>query len=185
MNAIADMESRGLLLYESERYDLHPVVRGVVAESLQPEDRSRFGKQVVDHFSSMAHNPYEQAETLEDLSGGLQLVRTLVKIRKFHEAWISSKEGWPVPSSLIWKRTQRCCSSIQALLPSGWSTLPTSVIVGDASWSLLMTLLLALEGPRRPGASVEAYSTSLENRTYAPRIGLGCCRCPSATSGTT
>ncbi len=68
MDAIADLESRGLLLYEARRYDLHPVVRGVVAESLQPEDRDPFGHQVVDHFSSKPHNPYEEAEKIEDVT---------------------------------------------------------------------------------------------------------------------
>jgi len=83
---IADLESRGLLLYETKLYDLHPVVRGVVAESLRPEECNRFGQQVVDHFTSLKQSPYEQAETIEDLSGGLHLVRTLVKMNELQEA---------------------------------------------------------------------------------------------------
>ena len=83
-NTVKDLERRGLLRYElrSKRYDLHPVVRGIVAGGLRPEERTAYGQRVVDHFSERPHSPYE-AETLDDLRDGLHIVRTLLKMGRY------------------------------------------------------------------------------------------------------
>lgn len=53
---VRDLERRGLLQYDprSKRFDLHPVVRGFAAGGLKNEERIRYGKLVVDHFSQQA-----------------------------------------------------------------------------------------------------------------------------------
>jgi Domain of unknown function (DUF4062) len=85
---VTDLERRGLLQYDvrTRHYDLHPVVRGVAAGAMKGEDRQRYGQRVVDHFSSLPHSPYKNAETLEDLRAGLQVLRTLLKLGQFQQA---------------------------------------------------------------------------------------------------
>ena len=85
---VRDLERRGLLLYnrQAERYDLHPVVRGYVSGRLRAADRNRLGQRVVDYFSQQAKDPYEQAETLDDVRNGLQLVRTLLQMGRAQAA---------------------------------------------------------------------------------------------------
>ena len=58
------LERRGLLQYEARarRYDLHPVVGAVAAADLAGADRERLGQRVLDHFLSVPHRHYEQAE---------------------------------------------------------------------------------------------------------------------------
>jgi hypothetical protein len=79
---VSDLERRGLLQWDGRdrKYNLHPVVRGVAAGGMKPEDKERYGQRVVDHFSSLPQNPFEQAETLEDLRAVLHVVRTLLKL---------------------------------------------------------------------------------------------------------
>jgi hypothetical protein len=81
-NTVHDLERRGLLQYDgrTKRYDLHPVVRGVAAGDLRTEERDQYGQRLVDHFSRQSHNPYEHAETLDDLRNGLNLVRALLQM---------------------------------------------------------------------------------------------------------
>ena len=89
IRTVREIESRGLLQYDAQarRYDLHPVVRGVVAGSLVQEERELFGQTVVDHFSSRDERTlYESAQTLEDVSHGLQLVRALLQMGRFDQA---------------------------------------------------------------------------------------------------
>ena len=88
METIKDLENRGLLQYDKQakHYDLHPVVRGVASGRLAQTEKETYGQRVVDHFSSRPHNPYEQAETLEDVSDVLHVVRTLVQMGRFQEA---------------------------------------------------------------------------------------------------
>ena len=85
---VGDLERRGLLQWDGRdrRYNLHPVIRGVAAGGMKAEEKQRYGQRVVDHFSSLPHNPYEQAETLDDLRDGLHVVRTLLKLGHFQQA---------------------------------------------------------------------------------------------------
>lgn len=85
---VRDMERRGLLQYDrqADRYDLHPVVRGYASGSLRAEDRDRLGQRAVDYFSQRPKDPYEQAETLDDVRNGVQLVRTLLQMGQAKKA---------------------------------------------------------------------------------------------------
>lgn len=85
---VGDLEQRGLLQYDhrTSRYGLHPVVRSVAVGGLKAEEKERYGQLVVDHFSSIPHNPYEEAETLDDLRPALHVVRMLLKLGRYQQA---------------------------------------------------------------------------------------------------
>ena len=85
---VRDLERRGLLQYDAQtkRHDLHPVVRSIAANGLKLDARNQYGQRVVDYFSKQDNNPYGQAETLEDLRNGLQVVRTLLHMGRYQEA---------------------------------------------------------------------------------------------------
>jgi hypothetical protein len=87
-HTVADLEHRGLLQYDrrAHRYDLHPVVRGVAAGSLKPEEEKRYGQKVVDHFNTLLVSSYATARSMEDVESGLQVVRTLLKLGHFQRA---------------------------------------------------------------------------------------------------
>ncbi len=91
---LTELERRGLLQYERglKRYDLHPVVRGVAAGRMGDSETGEIGSQVVDYFSSRPHDPFEQAESLEDVAPGMQLVATLTRIGDFDRA-LSTLQG--------------------------------------------------------------------------------------------
>jgi hypothetical protein len=86
---VRNLERRGLLQYDrpADRYDLHPVVRGYAAGRLAAEDRDSLGQRVVDYFSQQSVNPYEEAETLDDVRNGLQVVRTLLQMGRMSSAY--------------------------------------------------------------------------------------------------
>ena len=77
-----NLQNRGLLLYDARtnRYDLHPVVRGVVAGGMKAEDKERYGQRVVDHFASQRHSSYEKAKTMEEI----RRIRNELKPRRHH-----------------------------------------------------------------------------------------------------
>src|SRR4029077_6710838 len=85
---VRDLELRGLLQYDAQakRYDLHPVVRGIAAGRLQPEDKDRYGQRVIDHFSRHAFSPYTHAQTLDDVRPALRVVRVLLRLGRYREA---------------------------------------------------------------------------------------------------
>jgi hypothetical protein len=87
-NTIRDLEKRSLLQYDpnGKRYDLHPVVRGIAAGRMAGDETRKLGQKVVDYFSNQSHDPWVNAETLEDVASGLQVVRVLLHMLRYEEA---------------------------------------------------------------------------------------------------
>ncbi len=126
---VHNLERRGLLQYDrsAKRYDLHPVVRGVASGGLRAEERDLYGQRVVDHFSQKAHNPFEEAETLEDVSAGLHVVRTLLKMGQFEQAYVAYSGD--LANSLLanLEAYAETLSLLRPFFPRGWDSLPSDV----------------------------------------------------------
>jgi hypothetical protein len=85
--ALKDLQRRGLLQYEGNRYDIHPVVRAVAAGLLNSEETQRNGQRIVDALSARPHSPWEGAKTLEDIQDGVHVVRTWLRMGRYKEAY--------------------------------------------------------------------------------------------------
>lgn len=125
---VKDLEHRGLLQYEVRlnRYDLHPVVRGVASGGMELEERERCGQRVVDFFSSIAHDPYEQAKTLEDLRPGLNVVHTLIKLGRMEEA-ANNYIGVLCSPLLKMDHDTEVLAISGPFFREGWSNIPTGI----------------------------------------------------------
>ena len=126
---VLDLERRGFLQYDRQekRYDLHPVVRGVAAGRLGSQDRQLLGQRVVDHFSQRPHSPYHEAQSLEDVSAGLQVVRALLQMGRHEQAFDAYNSGL---GEAIKINLDAGCETLALLRPffgSGWTDLPTGL----------------------------------------------------------
>ena len=159
---VTDLEARGFLQYDGaqKHYDLHPVVRGIVAGGLRPEETEAYGERVVDHFSSQAHDPWEEAETLDDVRDGLQVVRTLLRMGR-RQAACDAYRG-DLNEALLYNLEAH--AEILALLadffPGGWDRLPEGLITGDGSY-LANEAANALQRIGQNDASFAAYGAVL------------------------
>jgi hypothetical protein len=124
---LRDLQRRGLLQRgegSHAQYDLHPVVRGVVSASLDSADTARLGQRVVDHFSLHAHGSYPQAETLQDLASGFHVVRTLLRMGRFEQAfgaWRGDLANAARYNVLAWNEI---LALLKPLFPGGWLQPP-------------------------------------------------------------
>jgi len=131
-DTIRDLERRGLLQYErgKRRYDLHPVVRGVASGRMRGDERAARGEQVVDYFTSKSPGTWDDADSLDDLAPGLQLVTTLTQLGRFDEA--VSTYGGSLGDALMF--TCQAHAEVLALLrpffPGGWDS--ETVALGDS-----------------------------------------------------
>jgi tetratricopeptide (TPR) repeat protein len=130
---VIDLERRGLLQYDSEskRYDLHPVVRSVAVGKLADEEKIRYGQPAVDHFSRLAHIPYEEADSIDDVKDGLRVIRILLQMGKYQQAANTFLE---ISIALLRNLEEytETLSLIHHFFPGGWSTLPESVSTASA-----------------------------------------------------
>lgn len=137
---LRDLQRRGLLQVgegAEPHFDLHPVVRGVVSTGLGVEDTTRLGQRVIDHFSQRAHSPYEQAETLQEIEGGFHIVRMLLRMGRFQEAWGAWNGGLAdaaVFNLLAWKEI---LALLKPFFPAGWLQPPQGI--DEATSSVLMS----------------------------------------------
>ncbi len=160
--AVAELEQRGLLQWDgrARKYDLHPVVRGVASGGMAAADRERHGQRVVDHFTAQPHRPYEQAETMEDVQSGLNIVRTLLKLGRFQQA-ADAYKGELADALLFNLEAQaEILSLLRPFFPAGWGELPKGVAVGDGSY-LANDAAIALAHCGESIAALVAYGAAL------------------------
>jgi uncharacterized protein DUF4062 len=145
VDTVRDLESRGMLQYDhqTKRYDLHPVVRGVAAGRLRQEEKELYGQRVIDHFSRQTHNPYEEAETLEDVRYGLNIVRTLLQMGRYELAFYAYRGDL---AGSLYSNLEAHAEKLSLLRPfflQGWDILP-NILNEDASVYLANDAALAL-----------------------------------------
>ena len=133
---VRDLEHRGLLQYDAQakRHDLHPVVRGIAAGGLRQEEKERYGQRVVDHFSQQAHSPYEQAETLEDVRDGLHVVRTLLQMGRYQQAYDAFQGDLSQGATFQFGGLRRDLVSTSSFLSHGWGRLPHDLSATHGSY---------------------------------------------------
>ncbi|MEQ1903751.1 MAG: hypothetical protein ABL888_06180 [Pirellulaceae bacterium] len=157
-----DLEHRGLLQYDgrTQRYDLHPVVRGVAVGEMTPEDKERYGQRVVDHYASQPHNPYREAKTMEDVENGLHVVRTLLKLGKYQQAADAFRGGLATAIRVNLEAHVETLSLLRAFFPASWDALPKDMTASDASY-ITNIAALALDHCGEFQKALGAYAASL------------------------
>lgn len=143
---LQDMLQRGLLQYDTNayRYDLHPVVRGVALGKLNAEEKNEFGQSVVDYFSARDHNPYEDAQTMEHVANGVQLVRTYIEMGQMEQA--ADVYLGELANALLFnlEAHEETLALLKPFFPTAWDKLPEGVDSYIIS-SLLNYVLIALD----------------------------------------
>jgi hypothetical protein len=158
---INDLEDRGLLQYDprSNRYDLHPVVRGVAAGGMKSEEKERYGQRVVDYFSSQPHNPYEQARTMEDLENGLHVVRILLQLGHYQQA-VDAYRTLANPLLLNLEGIVETLSLLSFFFTAGWDQPRKELNASDVAF-LANQVAIALTNHGENQKALGAYEVSL------------------------
>ena len=161
-NIVNDLERRGLLQYDeqSKRHDLHPVVRSIAAGKLGQEERERYGQRVVDHFSRQSHNPYKNAKTLEDLQGGLHVVRTLLRMGHYKRACQAYRGDIALALMYNLEAYSEILSLLRPFFSQGWGRLPAELDEIDGAY-LTNAVGIALDGIGEFEEALSAYAASL------------------------
>lgn len=173
---LRDLQRRGLLQVgegKDPRFDLHPVVRGVVSAGLGEGETERLGQRVVDHFSRRAHSPYEQAQTFQDLEGGFHIVRTLLRMGQLQQAFDAWRGGLADAVSINVLGWHETLALLKPFFPNGWLQFPQGVderssssLMNDVGWALGETGLVE--------QAVQVYAIKLQaNAARRDAVGLG------------
>ena len=86
--AFVDLEDRGLLGWDrrANRYDLHPIVRGVVWSGLDQGGRQGVYVALQAYFQPLPAVEFEKVASLDDLTPAIELYNTLIGLGRYDDA---------------------------------------------------------------------------------------------------
>jgi tetratricopeptide (TPR) repeat protein len=89
-DTLKELENRGLVGWDkrANRYDLHPVVRGVVWSGLSDDARQRVFTSLHTHFKVLPMLELENIESLEDLTPAIELYNILIGLKRYDDACV-------------------------------------------------------------------------------------------------
>jgi tetratricopeptide (TPR) repeat protein len=87
--ALKELEDRGLLGWDkrANRYDLHPIVRGVVWGRLSNKTRNNVLTSLQEHFDSIPKiDDWRKIRSIEDITSVIELYNTLIGLGRYEDA---------------------------------------------------------------------------------------------------
>lgn len=161
--SILAIERRGLLQYDlqKKRYDLHPVVRGYATGRLEQNERENYGQRVVDHFSQKASNPYQEAESLDELKDGINLVRTLQYMGRYKQAYQIFNGDLSTTLMFRFGAYKELLSLVRPFFSNNWETLPDE-LNNTSKAKLINTAANSLSSLNEPIIALNLHEKSMQ-----------------------
>ena len=100
--SLTDLEDRGLLGWDrrSNRYDLHPIVRGVVWSTLDQDARRGVFASLQVYFEAFPAVEFENVNSVDDLTAAIELYNTLVGLGRYDDAFGVFREQSRMPLTI-------------------------------------------------------------------------------------
>src|SRR5262245_44664724 len=136
---LTELEDRGLVGWDkaANRYDLHPIVRGVVWQALNAHARRDIYGALHRYFDAAPRPPtWEEVESLEDLTPGIELFHTLIGLERYEDAFVIFHEHLAGATLYRLSASRQRAELLERLFPDGLKTLLRLVRPPDQSYTL-------------------------------------------------
>jgi tetratricopeptide (TPR) repeat protein len=157
--ALTALEDRGLLGWDrrANRYDLHPVVRGVAWEGLDELTRRDLYGTLCAHFEGLpTTRDWRQINSLEDLAPAIELYNVLIGMERFDDAFIVFRDRLEAATLYRLSASRQRAELLERLFPDGLEQLPRLSDPGDRARTLnALAQGYFLSG--RPGPAAPLY----------------------------
>jgi tetratricopeptide (TPR) repeat protein len=155
---LADLEDRGLLGWDrrANRYDLHPIVRGVVWSGLDDGAKRNTYGVLETHFRSLPAVDRENVNRLEDLTSAIELYNTLLGLGRYDDACTLFYEGLETPTLHRLSASRQRVELLEMLFPDGSGRL-TRLRWPTAQGYALNALAQGYVLSGQPGRAVPLY----------------------------
>jgi tetratricopeptide (TPR) repeat protein len=161
---LVELEDRGLVGWDrrSNRYDLHPIVRGVVWSGLAEGVRQEVLENLHTHFAAVpVIEDWKDVERLEDLTPAIELYDKLIGLGQYQPAykWFKSK----IDEATLWRlsASRKRIELLEELFPDKAKQQPAVKAHKDQMY-VLNALALAYQLSGQPALAASLYSNSLQ-----------------------
>jgi tetratricopeptide (TPR) repeat protein len=184
--SLTELEDRGLIGWDraANRYDAHPIVRGVVWQLTTPADQHAVYAALEAHFEPMATPDWLNAERFADLTPAIERYHTLVGLGRYDDAVVLFRDRLENASLYRFAAHRERIAWLERLFPGGMEGLPALTDGRDQSRAL-NALAQSYQLSGQPGRSVPLFrraeriderlggannqGVNLENLSYALR----------------
>jgi tetratricopeptide (TPR) repeat protein len=135
---LTELEDRGLIGWDrgANRYDAHPIVRGVVWQLTTTEDQGAVYTAIESHFQPMVIPEWERVETLADLSPAIERYHTLVGLGRYDDAFVLFRDRLESATLYRLAAHRERITWLKQLFPDGVVGLPALTEDRDRSRAL-------------------------------------------------
>ncbi len=156
---LTELEDRGLIGWDkrANRYDLHPIVRGVVWGGLGNDIRREVFESLHAYFEALPMTNRDDVNSLEDLTPAIELYNTLIGLGRYDDALelFSAR----IHSALLFRlnASRMHTELLMRLFPTGLGQLPQLV---NANYRVLALTALAqgCQIGEQPGLAAKLFS---------------------------
>jgi tetratricopeptide (TPR) repeat protein len=161
--ALTELEDRGLIGWDrgANRYDAHPIVRGVVWQLTNAADQRAVYTALEAHFEPMVTPEWQRVETLADLTPAIERYHTLVRLGRYDDALVLFRDRLANATLYRLAAHRERIAWLERLLPDGIKSLP-ALTSGDHQCGALNALALSYEFSGQPGRSVALLRAARE-----------------------
>jgi hypothetical protein len=180
----ADLEDRGLLGWDrrANRYDLHPIVRGVVWSRLDRGGREGVYVVLQTYFEPLPTVEWEKVDSLDDLTPAIELYSTLIGLGRYEDAFVVFRDRLDRATLYRLSASRLRVELLEAPFPDGLGGPPR---LGEPASQAIMlnSLALSYRFSGRPGAAVPFFRRSNEPDEVAGNlrgVSVGLCNLADA-----
>jgi tetratricopeptide (TPR) repeat protein len=136
--ALTELEDRGLIGWDREanRYDAHPIVRGVVWQLTAAQDQRAVYSALEAHFEPMAVPEANDVKRLADLTPAIERFHTLVSLDRFDEACQLFYERLASATYYLLAAHRERIAWLERLFPNGTTGSPALTDESDVAYTL-------------------------------------------------
>jgi tetratricopeptide (TPR) repeat protein len=124
---LTELEDRGLVGWDkrANRYDLHPLVRGVVWSSLGDDAQRGVYTSLRAHFEAVPMiDDYLKVNSLEDLTPAIELYNTLIGLGRYDDAFVVFRDRLNEATLYRLSTSRQRTELLELLFPDGVEQLP-------------------------------------------------------------
>ena len=154
---LADLEDRGLLGWDrrANRYDLHPLVRGVTWSGVGKQARQGIYQALSTHFESLPMiegDDWREVTSLEELTAAIELYNTLIGLGRYDDANDLFYERLDDATLYRLSASRQRAELVELLFPDGLDQLPRLSSPGDQGYVLNALAVSMVDQPGRVAA---------------------------------
>lgn len=161
---LTELEDRGLVGWDkqSNRYDLHPIVRGVVWQALDDQSQKGIYADLRTYFDAVPRpTGYLELESVEDLTPAIELYQSLIGLERYQDAFNLFRDHLDYATLWRFSASRQRAELLERLFPDGIDNPPRLQVVRDQG-STLNALGLAYEFRGEPGRAVPLFRRKVE-----------------------